>query len=163
MRAWVRTTAALLVASGISSPALAGRATNTVDVSATVLAGCSLRTRPLMFVAPNGVLNVAVDATTTATVKCTPNTAFSVDIDDGLHFQGNNKRRMRNALGVYLPYNVYLDAARTRVWGKGQSKNYAGNSGAGAPIDLPIYGRVPISLLPATGNYRDTLVVTLNF
>jgi spore coat protein U-like protein len=146
-----------------SVPATAGTATNTVPAKLKVFAGCSLQARPLMFVATNPLLSVNIDATTSLTVKCTPNTDYSIDIDDGLNPQGNNKRQMTGPLGIPLPYNVYLDGARKNVWGKGQTKNFTGNSGAGSPLDIPVYGRVPASTLSAVGQYNDTLTVTLSF
>ena len=152
-----------LLAAG--TPALAGQATNTVDAKVTVVSGCSLQTSDLMFVAPNPLIGLIIDSSTTLTVKCTPNTDYTVDIDDGQQPQGNNKRRMVSAGGATIPYNVYFDAARSasRVWGKGQGKNYAGNSGTGAAQVIPVYGRVTIAALIPAGGYKDTLTVTLNF
>ena len=151
-----------LLASG--SPALAGQATNTVPASLTVFQGCTLRTSDLLFVAPNPIIGLNIDASTTLTVKCTPNTAYTIDIDDGLQPQGNNKRRMKSAGGATIGYNIYFNAARTAVWGKGSGKNYAGNSGSsGAAQSIPVYGRVNIAALIPAGGYKDTLTVTLNF
>jgi spore coat protein U-like protein len=152
----------LLVA---GTPALAGQATNTLDAKVTVVSGCSLQTSDLMFVAPNPLLGLIIDSSTTLTVKCTPNTAYTVDIDDGLQPQGNNKRRMKSAGGATIPYNIYFDAARSpsKVWGKGQGKNYAGNSGTGAAQIIPVYGRVTVAALIPAGGYKDTLTVTLSF
>lgn len=154
--------AGCLLAAG--TPALAGKATNTLPVDLTVAPGCSLQTHPLMFVASNALIDLDIDATAILTVKCTPNTPFSVDIDDGLHPKGNNKRRMFSAASNrFIDYNVFVDTQRSNIWGKGATKNVKGNSGSGAPIDIPIYGRVPSAILITAGDYKDTLVVTLNF
>jgi spore coat protein U-like protein len=144
-------------------PAYAGRTTNTMRTDLTVYSGCSLKTRPLMFVTPNALVNVVVDSTTTVTVKCTPNTAFTVDIDKGQHPNGINRRMYSAQTNSYIAYDVYRDSPRTNVWGTGQLKNVSGNSGSGAPLDLLIYGRIPLSTKIKAGDYIDTLVVTLNF
>ncbi|WP_126174703.1 Csu type fimbrial protein [Tsuneonella rigui] len=150
-----------LMAAG--TPALAGQATNTVDAKVTVVSGCSLQTSDLMFVAPNPLIGLIIDSSTNLTVKCTPNTDYSIDIDDGAQPQATNKRRMISAGGATIPYNVYFNAARTAVWGKGAGKNFAGNSGTGAAQSIPVYGRVTIAALIPAGGYKDTLTVTLNF
>jgi len=159
---------AVVIAGGLmaaGTPALAGQTTNTLNAKITVTDGCSLQTSDLMFVAPNPIIGLVIDSSTTLTVKCTPNTAYTIDIDDGLQPQGNNKRRMVSAAGVPLAYNVYFDAARSasRVWGKGAGKNYIGNSGSGAAQSIPVYGRVTVAALIPAGGYKDTLTVTLNF
>ncbi|WP_246845005.1 spore coat U domain-containing protein [Altererythrobacter sp. TH136] len=145
------------------APVSAGTATNTVPAILRVESGCSLQARPLSFVASNALLSVNIDATTTLTVACAPNTSFSIEIDDGLNPQATNKRRMTGPLGTSLAYNVYLDSGRKNVWGKGNSKNFSGNSGSGSPINVPVYGRVPAAALTIVGQYDDTLTVTLNF
>lgn len=152
-----------LLAAG--APAFAGQSTNTVPVSFKVTDGCTLQASDLMFVSQTALIGLIIDSTATLTVKCTPNTPYTIDIDDGLHPQGNNKRRMISAGGTTIPYNIYFNAARTasRVWGKGAGKNYVGNSGNGSTQTIPVYGRVTIAALIPAGGYKDTLVVTLNF
>lgn len=155
--------AAALGAAG--TPALAGQATNTLPVEITVVTGCSLVTRPLMFDATGIVGTNPIDATTTITVKCTPNTDFDVDIDTGLHASGNsaNRRMFSASTNSYVSYDVYRDSPRSNVWGRGKTRNVAGNSGAGAPLDIVLYGRVTNTGKIVAGDYIDTLVVTLNF
>ncbi len=64
-----------------------------------------------------------------------------------------------------LNYNLYLDAARTQLWGNG-----AGGTFHFGPAILPIlptrvniYGYIPPSQNAWAGNYADTIVVTMNF
>jgi spore coat protein U-like protein len=154
--------AAALGAAG--APASAGQTTGTLPVSVTVFTGCSLQTRPLTFDAAAVSGNNPIDATTTITVKCTPNTNFTVDIDNGLNANGkSSNRQMKSESGGLLAYDIYRDSPRTSVWGTGQLKNVTGNSGAGAPLDILIYGRVPNATKVVAGDYKDTLVVSLNF
>lgn len=137
--------------------------TSTIRAAIKVFSGCSLETRPLMFVVPNTTVNVAVDATTTVTVKCTPNTSFTVDIDTGLHGNGINRRMYSPVANAYVSYDVYRDSPRTSVWGTGKLKNISGNSGTGAPLVITLFGRIPISGKIKAGDYADRLTVTLNY
>jgi spore coat protein U-like protein len=90
--------------------------------------------------------------------------AKSVIVDLG---RGNaptfNPRFMRNGASQ-LSYNLFLDAARTSLWGDGT----AGTSHYGATnppnvVDLTIYGRIPALQDLPIGSYADTVVVTVNF
>jgi len=77
-----------------------------------------------------------------------------------------NPRRMLNGTNT-LNYNLYLDAARTIIWGDGTSgtqnffvRNPQPNN---QDISVPIYGRVPAGQGSSVGNYSNTLTVTINF
>jgi spore coat protein U-like protein len=147
------------------TPALAGQATNTLPARVTVYTGCSLVARPLTFDASAVTGSNPIDATTTISVRCTPNTNFDVDINNGLYANGgsSNRRMYSAATNSYITYDVYRDSPRSNVWGTGKLKNVAGNSGTGAPLDITIYGRVSKTQTIQAGDYKDTLVVTLNF
>jgi spore coat protein U-like protein len=66
-----------------------------------------------------------------------------------------------------LSYNLYLDAARTIVWGDGTSGT--GHHGPvtppeGSPTTVILFGRVPALQTSAqAGSYADTLVATMLF
>lgn len=67
--------------------------------------------------------------------------------------------------GSTLDYNLYIDAARSSIWGDGSS----GTSHYSATLALPIlntltvYGRVPAAQDISAGSSSDTVVVTINF
>ncbi|MDQ3364695.1 MAG: spore coat U domain-containing protein [Myxococcota bacterium] len=64
-----------------------------------------------------------------------------------------------------LAYQLYLDAARTVVWGDGTggSATYGPLVPvAGSPTVVPIYGRLPSRQDVPAGAYAASLVVTLN-
>jgi spore coat protein U-like protein len=77
-----------------------------------------------------------------------------------------NPRRMLNGTST-LNYNVYLDAARTVIWGDGSSgtQNFFVHNpqSNNRDISVPIYGRVPAGQGASVGNYSNTLTVTINF
>jgi spore coat protein U-like protein len=77
-----------------------------------------------------------------------------------------NPRRMLNGTSS-INYNLYLDAARTIIWGDGTNgtqnffvRNPQQNN---RDISVPIYGRIPAGQAPSVGNYSNTLTVTINF
>ena len=140
-----------------------GRTLAGVLAASLGIAGCSLVTRPMMFVVPNLQVNSAVDTTTTLTIKCTPNTDFTIDLDKGLYANGIVRRMYSPAANAYVAYDVYRDAPRTSVWGTGQLKNVTGNSGTGAPLTLTLFGRIPAAGKIKAGDYSDRLVVTVTY
>ncbi|QDM41067.1 spore coat U domain-containing protein [Altererythrobacter sp. TH136] len=152
--------AAAVLASG--TPALAGTTTNTLPVRVQVTVGCTLQTRPLMFDATT-ISNQNIDSTTTITVRCTPNTDFTVEIDKGLYANGINRRMFSTEANGYVTYDVYRDSPRNNVWGTGQTKNVTANSGSGLPLEITLFGRITKPGTIKAGDYKDTLLVTLNF
>jgi len=81
------------------------------------------------------------------------------------------QRWMRAGAGT-LSYNLFDTAARARIWGDGSagtvvvSDGFAVGPGQGnnrREVAYPIYGRIPALQAVGTGNYTDTIVVTLTF
>lgn len=73
-------------------------------------------------------------------------------------------RQMTSGRGR-LDYNLYIDAARTQIWGDG-----SGGSSLrtlvpvnNAPTTLEIFGRIPSRQFVPAGIYSDTIVVTLEY
>jgi spore coat protein U-like protein len=66
-----------------------------------------------------------------------------------------------------LLYNLYLDAARTVIWGDGSGGTQAlfvrNPQGNNQDIAVPIFGRIPARQDRGIGSYTDTIIVTLNF
>jgi spore coat protein U-like protein len=90
------------------------------------------------------VLDTNVDATGGLGVTCTPGTAYTVGLNNGLTGTGPTARRM--ALGNQaVIHGLYKDAARSQPWG-----NSGGDlvTGAGSTQNLPVYGRVPPQATP---------------
>lgn len=90
--------------------------------------------------------------------------ATSVTVDLGRGNAPTYSPRFMRSGGSQLNYNLFMDAARTTIWGDGT----AGTSRLGPfnppnVIDLTIYGRVPPLQDQPVGAYADTIVVTVNF
>ena len=80
-----------------------------------------------------------------------------------------NRRMNNNSSGQdadALLYNIYLDAARTAIWGDGTRGSQiwsAPNPAVRTRINVPIYGRIPAGQNVGVGGYGDTLTITINY
>jgi spore coat protein U-like protein len=80
-----------------------------------------------------------------------------------------NRRMNNNSSGQdtdALLYNIYLDAARTAIWGDGTQGSQiwsAPNPAVRTRINVPIYGRIPAGQNVGVGGYGDTLTITINY
>lgn len=78
-------------------------------------------------------------------------------------------RKLNHTLNNSLNYNLFVDAARTLIWGDGTagtstlSDSYI-HPGYGNTIrSYPVYGRVPAGQNVRTGQYTDQLTITVNY
>jgi spore coat protein U-like protein len=65
-----------------------------------------------------------------------------------------------------LHYQLYLDPARTLIWGNGAGGTVTYgplHPGDGVPTSVPIYGRVAARQDVPVGSYADTVTVTVLF
>ncbi len=79
---------------------------------------------------------------------------------------GSFATRQLFSSGNSLDYNLFLDAARSVVWGDGTggSATYDAPPPAdGQVYSLTIHGRVPARQNPHVGSYADTVRVTMDF
>ena len=156
------TMAAGACALGASPCAAAGRATYQMPVSVNPTNSCTVSATPMIFMIPVPT-NGAVDSTSLITVKCPPLTAFTIDIDTGLHPNGINRRVYNAAANAYINYDVYRDPPRSQVWGTGAARNVPGNTGLTGLYLRTVYGRVTAVKSIKAGGYNDTLTVTITF
>ena len=148
----------------VATPCAAnGRATNQFQVTTAVVSGCTVSATPMMFFVPVPA-NINVSSTSTLTLRCSPNVAYSIDIDAGLNPQGAIRRRVANAAKTqFLNYDIFKDPPRSQVWGRGNLKNVAGNSGATGQVVYTVYGLLYAQSTMTAGGYRDTLTITVTF
>jgi spore coat protein U-like protein len=103
------------------------------------------------------------DITGQLTVTCDGPTGFEVSASPGYgSYQG---RTMLGPRGTVLRYNLYVDAARQRVWGDGDSGGTAripGQSDGRKAVSYTIYGRIPDGQSLRPGRYSDAVRVTVS-
>jgi spore coat protein U-like protein len=73
-------------------------------------------------------------------------------------------RSMRRR-GVSLEYNLYLDAARTQIWGDGSrgTSTFQWRPIDGEVVSIPIYGRVPARQPATPGHYSDRIALIVQY
>lgn len=100
------------------------------------------------------------DAEGAVTVTCAEAGNVRVSIGRGLAPGADGSLRLKGP-GQGLDYRVYIDPARTQVWGDG----LAGTHDLIAPVGIPlgIYARVPRGQQPLPGEYADSLEITIEW
>jgi spore coat protein U-like protein len=103
------------------------------------------------------------DITGQLTVTCDSPTAFEVSASPGYGSYGD--RTMVGPKEALLHYNLYVDPARQRVWGDGESggtARIAGQSDGRKAVTYAIYGRIPDGQRMRTGRYYDSVKVSVS-
>ena len=133
---------------------------------AAAAASCFLdATAPVAFDKYDVFAGADLDFAGSVTLRCL--LSLSVTIDIGPGYGSYNARSMKHTtlVGPTLNYNVYVDAARTKIWGNASSGNFhfGPTLALVASVVIPIYGRIPARQDATAGDYADTLVITLNY
>jgi spore coat protein U-like protein len=141
----------LLVCAAVLAAATGARADCTVSVGA------------LAFGSYDVFAGAPTDSTATITYSCSgPATTPTLSIGTGV--AGSfSPRRIKSGVNA-LSYNLYVDAARTSVWGDGTGGTSTVAASMGTGLTSTVYGRVFAGQTGApAGSYLDTVVVTINF
>jgi len=107
-----------------------------------------------------------LDAAGAVSVECSnvgPSDALLIELS-----RGDSNRFLPRAMArprFNLEYNLYLDAARTLVWGDGTSgtSSYHGRPPDARAISIPIYARIPPRQNVEPGPYADHIVLTVQY
>ena len=131
-----------------------------------VQAACSLSSAAVVFGSYDPTISAPLDTAGSLVYRCSQrdhNIMITLSQGGGTSFAG---RRMVNGADQ-LFYNLYLDAARTIIWGDGTGGTqsfFIGNpQGNNQDLSMPIFGRIPSSQNVKVGAYSDTITVTLSF
>jgi spore coat protein U-like protein len=123
--------------------------------------GCTISTSQVAFGTYNVFNSVATASTGSVTYWCSWAWTVSVYLSKGIA-GSNNPRQMANGANR-LSYNLYLDAAHTRIWGDPSPNYYTANGVWMSGATLTVYGLVPALQDVATGSYSDSVTATINF
>src|SRR5438093_10809055 len=107
----------------------------------------------------------ATDSTGQVVYNCNGG-AHSVTIDLSKGNSGSYAQRYMLRSAEQLNYNLYLDAARTQIWGDttGGTSHYGPTDPpSNTDVTVTIYGRVPAGADVSAGAYSDTITVTINY
>jgi spore coat protein U-like protein len=156
----------ILLADAVT-PALAGSATTSFAVTATVANSCVVSASTLAFPTYLPTAATATTGSTTLNVTCTLSDPYTIALSNGSGTgadptAGASGRKMTGPSSALLAYNLYQDSGYTQAWGTSGAYLYSG-TGTGTQVALPVYGRIPASQVAAAGNYTDTINVTVTF
>lgn len=159
--------AALVGGISLSHAATPTSGSGTFQVGATILVACNVTGSTLTFGGSIDPLQTPgpVDAATSLNVTCTKTTPYSVALSAGAN-AGNASAfgsRVMKSGNNNLPYQLYLDAGRTQVWGDGNSSGVYTGTGTGSQQQLTVYGRLPSLNGIVPGNYSDTVTLTITY
>jgi spore coat protein U-like protein len=160
--AWACGIAAVL---GPSLRAEAGTATTTFGVQAVINSECNVSANTLNFGVYDPTSASPLEAATTISVYCTLGSPYTVALNVGTGGGAFTGRTMTSSSNT-LTYNLYLDAARTQVWGDGSGSTVTA-SGTGTGVltatQLNVYGMIPIAQDKPVGTYSSTITVTVSY
>lgn len=158
--------AAALTVAFAAAPAFAADASSSLDVNATVSANCTVSTSAVAFGDVDVTSGQAVQGTGDISVTCTSGTAWTAAADAGAGAGADLAiRKMADGANL-LDYSLFIDSARTQIWGdgiEGATATFA-STGTGTAQTRTVYGLIPAGQtgVPA-GEYADTVQVTVSY
>lgn len=152
-------------------PAFA-QTTGNINISANVIATCSIATNPLAFGAYNALSGTALRVDTTLSITCSQGSAPSISLGAGNNLTGS-QRRMSDGT-AFLNYAIYQPAtsaagaacAYTDSWGNGGAFGTALVTVPAPNLNARTYnvcGEIPPGQSAPTGAYTDIVVATVAF
>jgi spore coat protein U-like protein len=128
---------------------------------------CSITTTPVAFGNYDVFSAVPTDTTGSVSFTCTGSAInITITLNKGGGSGANFARRRLTGPVDTLDYNLYLDAARSTVWGDGtgSTSTYTNASPPNSTaIVVTIYGRISAGQDVRAGAYTDTITAIINF
>jgi len=139
---------------------------------ANAQAACHVSSTDLAFGLYTTSTNSPTDTVGTITVSCSSSTAttvsYTIALMGGAQMDVSSRHMVSN--GRPLPYQLFLDPARTLVWGDGgEGTNLAAASniplspGITDRRSFLVYGRIAGRYPAPSGTYQDSITIVLNY
>ena len=126
-------------------------------------ATCTVSTTTVNFGTYDVFSAAPTDSTGAVTYNCSLATTIRISLSKG---SGSFTRRTLVGSADSLDYNLFLNAARTTVWGNGtgQTQTYSANLPPNNQnVVVTIYGRIDASQDVRAGSYTDTITITIDY
>jgi spore coat protein U-like protein len=139
-------------------------ATTTFKVTAKVQAVCQVTALDLDFgIYVGAVGSPARLGSTQMMVTYTPNTSYSVGLNEGTTAGATiNQRKMASGTNT-LNYQLYSDSARSVIWGNTPGTDTVTGVGNGLAVDHTVYGSLPGGQAVPAGDYADTITLRVYY
>ena len=152
---------ASLLAAALMPAAAIAATTTTFDVTANVVATCSVSATQVAFGTYTGA---QLDGSGTVSVTCTALWPYVVELNAGTGSGATVANRlMTGPASSTIIYSLYQNALRTTPWGFTAAAQSVAGVGNGVAQSLTVYGRAPASQTPSVGSYSDTITVTVTY
>jgi spore coat protein U-like protein len=169
MRTKTRFTRSILAATlamafaAASSTAVAGTATDNINVSASVVASCTIAVSTQLAFGDYDpiVANKSTPLDAQAAIDTTCSTGATPTITLGLGDNAVGSVRNMASGANTLSYEIYTENTHTNVWDDTTGLDLA--TGTGTLVTTPVYGRVAADQNVAVGDYTDIVVATVTF
>jgi spore coat protein U-like protein len=148
-------TVGLAALTAVSVPAFA-QTTDTLTVLATVGGECSVTGGTLDFGNYTGAQN---DVDVPISFSCNAPTNIAISMDGGATGDPSNRQMFNEGFTSQILYQLFRDSARTQLWGvfPEDSADFT-NATSG---NSTVFGRIQAGQTPLSGNYSDTIEITL--
>jgi spore coat protein U-like protein len=126
---------------------------------------CTISVTSVAFGSYNVFTLTTADSTGTIDYSCN-NNAHNISISLSRGSSSSFSPRTLRKGSETLDYNLYLNAARTNIWGDGTggtSVYSRGNPPNNSTVSLTIYASIPAQQDVSAGNYSDTVSAVINF
>jgi len=163
-----------LIAAGLVAACLSvsAQTTGDINVSASVIATCSIATNPLAFGSYNSLSGTALRVDTTLAITCSQGSNASIALGAGGNLSGT-QRRMTDGT-AFLNYSIFQPAtaaagaacAYTAPWGNGGAFGNALVTTAAPNLSARTYnvcGEIPAGQSAPVASYSDVVVATVTF
>jgi spore coat protein U-like protein len=126
---------------------------------------CSVTATPASFGNYDTTAHTPLDTVSEIGVNCESGIPYQIKLDAGQNSTGDFDRSMRSPAGnSNLRYNLYVDSARTVVWGDGTgSSSIRSGTGTGSLSHFNVYGRIFGLQNVEAGHYSDSVIVTVEY
>jgi spore coat protein U-like protein len=152
---------------GFTGTASAATTTTSMTVSANVLGTCVVSTTGIAFGTYDPVQATALTSSTTISTTCTSGLNYNIALDAGLGSGAStsNPRIMTSNTNPAdtLAYGLFRDSGYTQNWGNTVGTDTVALAGTGAAQTTTVYGQIAPGLVTNTGQYLDTVTVTVSY
>jgi spore coat protein U-like protein len=121
---------------------------------------CTISTQSVNFGSYDVFSNSSLESTGNISINCDSTASYTISLSSG---SGTFSDRTLTFSSYQLSYNLFIDAARTMIWGDGSGGASAVSGMASTTANHIVYGRVPARQNAYVGNYNDNVNVTISF
>lgn len=132
-------------------------------VSAPIVNDCNINIANMVF-PTSSLLTGTLTSSAGMSVRCSKDTAYRIVLSGGANSGSALTRKMKKVSGTETVDYALLDAPGGSVWGDGNGGTVVvSGTGDGTTVTRSVYGRVPSQSTPSPGDYKDTIMATVQF